>query len=182
MTGTPKILALLCLTTCGLSGCAEPDRTARTEATGDEEGDMPTVDLSSEDIVAEAMGFENNLMRLSEMAEQSETHADAASVFVWGSSSAADLYWSIDPDDPTQSVDFPVGTMFVKEHFDEAGDRAGLTIMYKGPEGYNPDSRDWFWARVRGEETTHAGRVAWCSDCHNAAHNSDFVVGFGKSP
>ncbi len=181
MRMTSKLFVLSCAVS-GFPGCADPERSARTEATGDDEGGVPSVELSSEDVLAEAMGYEDSLTRLSETAEQSETHADAASVFVWGSPSVADLYRSIDPDDPTQSVDFPVGTMFVKEHFDEAGERAGLTVMYKGPEGYNPDARDWFWARVRGEETTHAGRVEWCSDCHNAAHNSDFVVGFGKSP
>ena len=182
MSRTFRLFITLSLASCGITGCADPERTARSEATPEDDGGMSTVELSSEDVVAEAMGFEDNLTRLSEMAEQSETHADAASVFVWGTPSVADLYLSIDPDDPTQSVDFPQGTMFVKEHFDEAGDREGLTVMYKGPPGYNPDSRDWFWARVRGEETTHAGRVEWCSDCHNAAHNSDFVVGFGKSP
>lgn len=178
----PRFLTLLCVAAFGLCGCADASRTARAEPNTEEESGGSEVELSSEEVVAEARAFEDNLTRFSDMAEQSETHADAASVFVWGTPSVAELYRSIDPDDPTQAVEFPVGTMFVKEHFDEAGDQNGLTVMLKGPAGYDPEAGDWFWARVRGDETTHAGRVEWCSDCHNAAHNSDFVVGFGKSP
>lgn len=162
--------------------CVEPERSDRTEGLGTDDDDEMLVELADDEIIAEALGYEGSLVQLSETAELSETHADAASVFVWGSANVADLYLSIDPNDPTQSIDFPEGTMFVKEHFDTAGDQVGLTIMYKGPPGYNPEAKDWFWARLRGDETTHAGRVEWCRDCHNAAHNSDFVVGFGKSP
>ncbi len=166
------------------TACADPDRSARTDDTGaeDDGSDGPTEELDDAMIVQMAMQYEDRLIQLSTVAEESETHADAASVFVWGSNDAAEAYRGIDPDDPTQSVMFPEGTTFVKEHFDDAGDRVGLTIMYKGPSGYDPEARDWFWARVRGTETTHAGRVQWCSNCHNAAYNSDFVVGFGKSP
>jgi hypothetical protein len=128
------------------------------------------------------MDFENHLEQLSDEPELSETHSDAASVLVWGSPDAADRFLSIDPMDPTQEVTFEEGTMFVKEHFDESGERVGLTMMYKGPDGYDSAGRDWFWARVRGNEITHSGRVDFCADCHEAAHNSDFVVGFGKSP
>lgn len=167
----------------GIIGCGDPDRAERANPDRvemDEEVGDDLVDV--EQVIASAMAYENDLMQLSDAAEHSETHADAASVFVWGSPEVAELYRSINPDDPTQSIDFPEGTTFVKEHFDEAGDLSGLTLMHKAPAGYNPDARDWMWARVRGGETTHSGRVEWCSDCHNAAHNTDFVVGFGKSP
>lgn len=169
--------------TLSLAGCGDPDRAERANPDRAEMDDDVQDDLVDvEEVIAAAMRYEDDLMQLSLEAEQSETHADAASVFVWGSADVADLYHSIDPDDPTQAVDFPQGTTFIKEHFDEAGDLAGLTLMYKAPPGYNPDARDWMWARIRGDETTHSGRVEWCSDCHNAAHNTDFVVGFGKSP
>lgn len=166
-----------------LTACSEPERVERAvadESGGETDADLD-VDLDQDEVVASAMDYEASLVRLSDGPETSETHADAASVYVWGSADAADLYNSINPDDPTQAIAFPRGTTFVKEHFDEAGDLAGVTIMYKGPEGYDPEHGDWFWARVRGIEVTHAGRVDWCSDCHDAAHNSDFVVGFGKS-
>lgn len=166
-----------------VSSCADPERTERADG-GDasESGDMEPVEIDETAIMAQAMAYEDNLVPLSEEVEQSETHSDAASVFVWGSADAADKFHSIDPDDPTQSISFSPTTMFVKEHFDANGDKVGLTVMYKAPEGYNPEARDWFWARVRGEEITHSGQVSWCSECHDAAHNSDFVVGFGKSP
>ncbi|MEM9453970.1 MAG: hypothetical protein AAGF11_07310 [Myxococcota bacterium] len=179
----PPVLFVL----IGLAACAEPERFERasgeegTMETGDpDDPDDPEVDEDA--ILAQAMAYEQELTLLTPEPELSETHSDAASVRVWGSSSAAELFSSIDPDDPTQEVSFAEGDMFVKEHFDEAGEVNGLTVMFKGPEGYDPDARDWYWARIRGDELTHSGRVQWCIDCHEAAFNSDLVVGFGKSP
>lgn len=165
-------------------GCAESDRTERASGSGagDESGDQARVEVDEDAIMELAYDYENRLMQLSTAVEESETHADAASVFVWGSEAAAPAFHSIDPNDPTQAVDFPEGTMFVKEHFDAAGEKVGLTVMFKAEEGYNEGARDWFWARTRGDALEHVGRVDWCADCHSAAHNSDFVVGFAKSP
>ncbi len=181
-----KKTTIIMLATCLVgAGCAESQRTERaTGADGgsDESGEEPRVEVDEDATMALAYDYENTLMPLSSAAEQSETHADAASVFVWGTEAAATSFHSINPDDPTQAVDFPQGTMFVKEHFDAAGEKVGLTVMYKAEEGYNEDARDWFWARTRGDSLEHVGRVDWCADCHSAAHNSDFVVGFGKSP
>lgn len=169
----------------GLAACVEPERFERAsgeEPTTTGTGDSGEPEVDQDAILAQAMAYEQELMLLTPEPEQSETHSDAASVRVWGSPSAAELFGSIDPDDPTQEVSFREGDMFVKEHFDEAGEVNGLTVMFKGPEGYDPSARDWYWARIRGDELTHTGRVQWCIDCHEAALNSDLVVGFGKSP
>lgn len=174
----------------GVAGCVEPERAERAErASGEDPTDAPASTGASEGsevdadaILAQAMAYDQELTLLTPAPELSETHSDAASVRVWGSPSAVDLFLSIDPDDPTQEVSFAEGTMLVKEHLDEELEVSGITVMYKGPEGYDPDARDWFWARVRGGERTHVGRVQWCIDCHEVAFNSDLVVGFGKSP
>ncbi len=167
----------------GLVAACDPDHAERAGADSGEDGndEAQAVEIDEDEVLAAGMDYASQLEQLSDTPEVSETHSDAASVMVWGSADAAKRFLSIDPMDPTQEVTFEEGTMFVKEHFDAAGAKVGLTIMYKGPEGYDSAARDWFWARVRGNEVTHRGRVDFCSDCHEAAHNTDFVVGFGKS-
>lgn len=165
------------------TGCTDPERAERAgeEETSSSDTEMAAVEIDEADVLASAMGYENNLQQFNSEPEPQQTHSDAASVIVWGTPEIAEVFASIDPNDPTQEVSFEPGTLLVKEHFDLNGVTIGLTVMYKGPPGYNESGGDWFWARVRGSEITHQGRVDFCLDCHRAAENTDFVVGFAKS-
>lgn len=170
----------------GLLACADPERVPRATGTdadavgsdSSESGAPVEVDLAMVRAAAEAYA---DLAPLTDVHELAETHADAAAVRVWGSADAKDPFDAIDPNDPTVVATFPTDTILVKEHFDAAGGMFGLNVMYKAPEGYNPAGNDWYWLEIRGDEITHSGRVGFCMDCHEAAINSDFVVGFGKS-
>jgi hypothetical protein len=177
-------VTLLLLT--GALGCTDIEPAPRADqgdgaSADDESTGEPAAELDEDEVLALGMDYADELEKMTDMPELSETHSDAASVQVWGSADLAELFRGINPDDPTQEITFDEGALFVKEHFDVAGDYVGLTMMYKGPEGYNEAGNDWFWARVRGEEVTHSGKVDFCLDCHAAAHNTDFVVGFAKS-
>lgn len=69
------------------------------------------------------------------------------------------------------------GSVIVKENFDseDRGSLNGITVM-KRVEGYDPENGDWYWARYSPSgDLTHAGKVAFCSDCHFDAGNDDFV-------
>lgn len=176
-------LSVASATSWSAGGCAEPEMFERAEESsgGGDGAVVDPVEVDGDAIIAMAMQYKTMLQPLTDAPEASETHSDAAQVLVWGSSATAPLFHSIDPANPLQELSFPEGTLFVKEHFDEGGATIGLTLMYKGPQGYAQDGGDWFWARVHRDELTHQGRVDFCMSCHAAAHNSDFVVGFGKS-
>lgn len=166
--------------------CSDPERVPR--ATGDDDDDETlgssdtgaAVEVDVELVRAAAVAYAD-LAPLTEVHELAETHADAAAVRVWGTPDAMAPFAAIDPDDPTVTAAFPVETILVKEHFDADGGMFGLNVMYKAPAGYNPAANDWYWLELRDDTITHAGRVSFCMDCHEAAINSDFVVGFGKS-
>lgn len=173
---------LLLIGSLCVGGCSDPDRVTR--ASGDDmdpSGDAIEIDVDEAEITEALMSYRTNLVPYAGEPEHAETHADAASVAIWGTEDVEELFHSIDAMDPSQSVEFPTGTTFAKEHFDEDGELFGVNIMFKGPDGYDPDYGDWVWLRVREGEPTHFGRVEFCQDCHAAAENSDFVVGFGKS-
>lgn len=170
------------------SSCSDPERAPRAgESDTDQDATTDGGTLINEDeIVLEAiestMDYKQSLMLLDDVHETLETHADAASVRVWVSTDIVDLFLSIDPDDPTQAISFPEGTVLLKEHFGPADEYLGFNVMYKGPPGYDPQGGDWIWGEVRGDqEIVSQGRIETCRECHAAAINSDFAVGFGKS-
>ena len=164
-----------------LFACSDPDRVMRASGDDGDSEDVIEIEVDESEVTDALMAYQETLVRYSGEPEHAETHADAASVAIWGTPEVEELFHSIDAMDPSQSVSFPEGTTFAKEHFDEDDQLFGVNIMFKGPEGYAPDDGDWIWLRVREGEPTHFGRVEFCQDCHAAAENSDFVVGFGKS-
>lgn len=184
MTKHAHITLVLLLIACG-GGCADLDRAPRasaddgTSSDGGSETAAP-VEIDLEMVLAVSKAYAE-LEPLTEVHDLAETHADAAAVRVWGTPDARAPFDSIDPDDPTLAAMFPEDTFLVKEHFDADGDMFGINVMYKAPAGYNPAANDWHWLEVRSDEITHSGRDGFCLDCHAAAINSDFVVGFGKS-
>lgn len=105
----------------------------------------------------------------------------ATTVSVWVSAEGVELYRGIDPDDTAATVDaFPVGTMIVKEQFDDAGMRDALTVMVKGAEGGDPATADWWWGMTDPDGTIRrGGSLAACISCHegNGLARTDWVAG-----
>lgn len=167
-------------------GCSDADRVERAEEDSEdgsmETEDPPLVELEDEDeLLAQLLEYRSQLEKFGAGPEESETHADAAQVEIWGTPDVRTLFETIDPMDPSQFVEFEPGVTFVKEHFSEDGTMFGINVMFKGPEGYDPEHGDWVWLLSRDDEPMQFGRLEFCQDCHSAARNSDFVVGFGKS-
>lgn len=62
-----------------------------------------------------------------------------------------------------------------------------VTVMLRRP-GYDPDHRDWFWAKylpdgsldTGPEGTPLAGKVAGCIGCHGDAEGGDFVFNHNR--
>lgn len=139
----------------------------------------PMDDSFDEDaIIAEAAMFETALVKVNDQPFGSQ-HGLADTVNVYIDEDAADLYRTLDPEAPVD-VDLPEGTLIVKEHLDMAGEYDGYLMMYRGPEGYAPETGDWFWARIDGggntQETGPSGSVDFCISCHSPAPSLVFGV------
>ncbi|MDH3580613.1 MAG: cytochrome P460 family protein [Hyphomicrobiales bacterium] len=65
-----------------------------------------------------------------------------------------------------------------------------VTVMYKREAGYDPENKNWFWAKYKPDGTLHtnpkgaalAGRVAkgtdqGCIACHKAVADKDYIFG-----
>jgi hypothetical protein len=95
-----------------------------------------------------------------------------------------DSYRRIHPERPGSGVTIVAGTVIVREVLDERGRPAKLTVMAKGPPGFDPSLGDWWFAVTdpRGvpleeDGVLQIGRMQECHDCHRERTRDDFLFG-----
>ena len=165
MRNATLTLALACLAAC---------TTACTDDTGDESSDEFGVD--EDDIASDAADYAS-YERVTATSLPSQ-HGLAATVHVWVPADVEADYRALDPADPDASASFEPGTLLIKEHLDAEGMPAGLTVMFKGEPGYDPDSGDWWWGNLAVDGTINdSGAISYCIDCHEPRSGADWVFG-----
>jgi hypothetical protein len=103
----------------------------------------------------------------------------------WVSSASYAEYSKVQPDATGSGAQLPAGSMIVRAVIDaDAGAVARLTVMLKGPAGYNPALGDWWFAEtdpwgtpLTDDAGTLAGRLADCYGCHVPRGGDDFLFG-----
>ena len=130
-------------------------------------------------LVASAQGYaDGDFTKVNAAPIPGSQHA-GEHVNVWVSNDALETYLSINPDDDTSTASFASGTMLVKEQLTGDGELSALTVMAKGPEGYDPETNDWWWARIETSgDVPFSGNVSFCVGCHTPAKEAtDWVFG-----
>lgn len=153
------------------TGAAEGDDAAATGAAEDSTGGAAGVD---EDAVVAAAADYATFQRVTDAPYKSQ-HGLADAVHVWVPADLAAAYAAVA--DGT-APDYGPGALLVKEHLDAEGAHDGLTVMWKGPEGYAPESEDWWWGRIDAEGVlAEGGQVGYCVSCHAGATATQYVFG-----
>lgn len=120
--------------------------------------------------------------RMNETAVYSATHGDS---FVFTYMSPTGL-----PAAKTGKFPFPVGTVIVKEAYENNGCKPGapgaVFVMEKRAKGYDPNANDWHWVRYNPDGTlwgegTSQGQMDFCAACHEVAKVNDYVFGNGTT-
>lgn len=90
----------------------------------------------------------------------------------------------VEPDAVGTGITLPEGALIVREVLDEAGNVQKLTLMAKGPAGYNPELGDYWFAVTELDGTpvvedgvTLVGRLQGCYGCHDGRAGDDFLFG-----
>ena len=124
-------------------------------------------------------------------SKASETFASSVTantwVTEWISFQALSAYAEISPDaGPTRATAaMPVGTIIVRAVQNAAGDVTKLTVMCKGPSGFNPELGDW-WFGVTDPNgnplkddggVEELGKLTACYGCHIPHESEDFLFG-----
>jgi hypothetical protein len=103
---------------------------------------------------------------------------------VWVTSADFQKYSRITPDQHGSGASVDSGTMIVREVLDAQGQVAKLTIMVKGPAGYNPSVGD-FWFGVTQPDgtplvdngTKQLGKLTQCFGCHISRASDGYLFG-----
>jgi uncharacterized membrane protein YgcG len=108
-----------------------------------------------------------------------------ADINVYVSTNGYAAYASITPEVTGSGVTVPEGTLIVREVLEPSGAIKTLTLMYKGPKGYNPDLGD-FWFGVTDPAgkpvpdpagAPKIGRLAECYSCHTPRASDGWLFG-----
>ena len=104
---------------------------------------------------------------------------DGSNVDVYVSGNAFAQFGSIMPEHADSGVIVPEGTFIVREVFDANGAALRLTLMVKGPAGYNPALGDfWFGiAKPDGSALEKSGLLTECFGCHLARAGDSYLFG-----
>lgn len=96
-------------------------------------------------------------------------------------------YKAIHPEVSGSNVKVAVGTVIVREVLDATGATSKLTVLAKGPTGYDATIGDWWWgvADPTGtplvtENVLQVGRLQNCQGCHIPRVTDDYLFGVPK--
>jgi hypothetical protein len=116
--------------------------------------------------------------RINRRAYQSSLGAFEINVFAHGDVSA---YRSIHPETTGTVAKLDVGTVIVREVLGTNGEVTKLTLMAKGPAGYDDTLGDWWFGEADPQGTpTRMGRLADCHGCHIPRASADYLFGVPK--
>jgi len=102
----------------------------------------------------------------------------------WVSTEGYGAYTAIEPDKTGSQSHVPEGTIIVREVRDADNVVTKLTLMVKGPKGYNPALGDWWFGVTTPSGTPQTddagpvtGRLTQCFACHIPRANDDYLFG-----
>ena len=112
----------------------------------------------------------------------------AATVNVWVTAADYAAYTRIAPDKSGSGSSLPPGAIVVREVLDANGAVAKVTLMAKGPAGYNPTVGDFWFGVIKPDGTpmvdngvTQMGKVQACFGCHVPRASDGYLFGVPES-
>jgi hypothetical protein len=110
--------------------------------------------------------------------------APGSRVSEWVSTASWYQYIAISPGVTGSQVTLPVGTTIVRTVLDADGGVGKVTLMFKGPAGYNPALGDWWFAvtdtdglPLESDGGAQCGKLTECFSCHIPRSNDGYLFG-----
>lgn len=93
-------------------------------------------------------------------------------------------FQKIQPESADSHVTMPAGTLIVRQVLDANGQVTKVTLMGKGPEGYDPTLGDWWFGvtdpsgvPLADDAGPQVGRLMQCHGCHIPRADNDYLFG-----
>jgi hypothetical protein len=138
-------------------------------------------DLALDEESLERVERYQRMTRLNAQPYPSELGAFAINCYVTGDVAQ---YRKIHPERSGSNVTVIPGTMIVREVLDASQQVTKLTVMAKGPPGFDPSLGDWWFAVTDPDGVPLVengaplvGRLVQCHDCHDDRARDDFLFG-----
>jgi hypothetical protein len=157
-----------------------------TSATSDagQDGGAPEVDMAATLAVIADAGYRGDAFVHAVRKPYPSSVAQGSNIDEWITAEAFDEYELVAPDESTPGVQLPQGTMIVRAVVDSDNEVSKLTVMFKGPPGYNGALDDWGYAvtdpsgaPLRDDAGVLFGRLSQCYSCHLPRSEEDFLFG-----
>jgi hypothetical protein len=111
-----------------------------------------------------------------------------ANINIWVSASSYNDYARIDPAVTGSGATVKPGTTLVREVVDDTGTTDTLTVIVKGPSGYNPSVGDLWFAVTDPLGTPMSesgnpmmGQLTQCFSCHEGRSKDGYLFGVAKA-
>jgi hypothetical protein len=180
----------------GASGCDpfnEPEpvgleaRTSSGEPTADDAGgaaSQPEVDTVAVLTSIADGGYRGTGFTHATSVPYASAVATGSMVDEWVSSGSYAEYSKVQPAASGSGALMPVGSVVVRAVMDPDAGVTKLTVMLKGPAGYNPALGDWWFAEtdpwgtpLTDDAGVLAGKLTDCYGCHLPRSGDDYVFG-----
>jgi len=76
----------------------------------------------------------------------------------------------------------PTKSIIVKENYNKDKKLVAITPMYRVGNDYDPDHKNWYWAKYKPDGTLFemkgmklSGKVEGCINCHSSAKGNDYI-------
>jgi hypothetical protein len=169
------------------AGVIEGDVAANEGDAGATEGDGAAPEVDAAAVLATIANFAYATSpAFKQITAEPYESAAAADTMIseWVSTSAWYQYIAISPDVTGSQVTLPAGTTIVRAVLDSDGGVGKLTLMFKGPPGYNPALGDWWFGvtdpagvPVEADGGPEVGLLTGCFSCHIPRANDGYVFG-----
>jgi hypothetical protein len=166
------------------AGAASSTGSGSTGSTG---ATTPTPDVDSAAVLAAIA--QNNYQTSPAFTEVTQAPYGSAAVAgtmirEWVSTSSLTAYEAISPSVVGSGATVPVGTTIVRAVLAEDGGVGELTLMFKGPQGYNATLGDWWFGATDPSGTPletdagpQIGKLDGCFSCHIPRANDGYLFG-----
>jgi hypothetical protein len=188
VTAVSLALSAPCATACYVFAAPEPvgfEMSSGGPSVPDA-GASPADDIDTDTALAPIVdgGFRSAAFTHATLTPYPSVGAPGSFVDEWVSSGSYALYSEVQPDAGGSGVQMPPGSMIVRAVVDSNDDVAKLTVMLKGPAGYNPALGDWWFAEtdpsgvpLTDDAGVIAGRLSGCYPCHVPRSGDDYLFG-----